>query len=333
MARKSNGRNGKTIEQIKRSTMAGKDEIGCIVMWTCAEVRVHVDRLKQLYSEVGLDPDGDYFPPPLQGSALYRHCINRAKSGASKGSQRILARPILEDVDKIVTGYVREDADEQASDLDYEVEAKTCYVKAAETVRVKGQPGSRGLDVANEAKRLYDELSGCYVSKDIRRNLVRVIHGRMNSVCLRKMGGVYFTPPQHSDDVRRLGQITERLGESEFVVIPVHSTPEAKANVAKGARRALQEELTDLQQQLKEFREKTPREDTLQRRLEEFTELKARAEMYAELLEIKVDDIKLGLQAAAQATRKLLGEVQDEKAKPKSRGARKLKRQQPTLEV
>jgi hypothetical protein len=320
-----------TINRIKNAT-AKRDEsdveIGVLAMWTLRDFSVTVTGLKARYVAAGLNEDGDLFPPAIRPDVAFHKALRQAR-GKTNG---LLVRKIVNTDDRIVVGLVREDKDEINTDLEYGVEAKVAFFKPTDSApaRVAVSGSGTGRAVGERIVALYNEMTTTYVGTDMLRTLTRAMH-RFGAVNLRGAGGVYLVPSVRGDDARRLQQVVEGVGDSEFVLVPIFGTAESKANLAKKTRRALHEELEALNAEIEEFKTKPPRRDTLQRRLEEYKELKKRARMYADMLSFKADSIVAGLGECSRAIASILGDVEADtaerkKSKKTSRGTRRIRR-------
>lgn len=296
---------GKRIN--KATSSASGEVIGIISYWSLDEVWIKVTELQALFAKHGLDEDA-WFPPRIQGSTAFRKSLRQVKK--DKG---YILRPILETDEKIIYGVVREDVDEANADLEYECEAKVAYSKKTESVHTKGKGAA--LAIADQVKDVFDEMTETFVNWDVQRMLRRNIGREMSSITLRRGGGFYFSLPQHLPDIEKHQAVVEDIGSSDMgIVVVKQDDKHNKRTVGRDTRRSLEDDLNEVKVELEKFKTKTPRESTLEDRLNEFKSLKAKCDMYASMLDIQVSDLKQGVDDCAQQVRALIGQVQVEKA-------------------
>jgi len=291
--------------------MASTDapHIGSICMWTLTGCRINRDDLIKLYKKHGLDEA--WLPPEIEGSVAFTKALRWAQRGDRQG---YMIRPIDDTKEAIIVGIVKEDVDKPKEDLAYGVEAKVKYNKEHESVQVTDSKHP----LAGRIKALFTEMQEAYIGRDFTRMLTRNIAKRMGSICLRHTGGVYFVPVHHTETLLKHRAVMSEIG-AEFSVLPVYGNDLSKEDLGKQARRALEEEIKEVEAEIQKFKETAPRGDTLKRRLEEFKELKKRAQMYAQLLQIKVVDINQGLGDCEKQIKAILGVVEKEKGEKKGR--------------
>jgi len=279
----------------------GGDRIGSYLWWSLRDVEVTRNKLRRLFTRAGLDHA--YLPAPIVGHAAFRKAIAACKHG----DRGLLLRPITETPQEIIYGVVREDVDEGAEDLAYRVRAKIVYRKRTETCVVRGGASP----VAREVRRLFADYKTTYIHIDIRRWIIKLVHDQMNALTLKSNGGVYFIPDLYTGILTKVGAIVDGLpGQSRFTITPIFDSKETTANLGPATQDALAEELATIQEEIEAFKEKPPRRDTLRRRLDEFTALKGRAQLYADMLQFTADDLIEGITDLDTVVGGLIGKVE-----------------------
>jgi uncharacterized protein DUF6744 len=121
--------------------------------------------------------------------------------------------------------------------------------------------------------------------------MMREIIDGMNAVSLREAGGVYFVPANEHDSLLRLRQLIASIPKvaelDPFVcALGVPDAVEAKRGLSKAVHAGLLDEISSLQTDLSRLSESGDRlrEKTIAKRLIVYKRLKAKAEMYQELL-------------------------------------------------
>jgi hypothetical protein len=118
---------------------------------------------------------------------------------------------------------------------------------------------------------------------------------------------VYWVPRIYEREVRQLEAAIAKLGSSRFCVVPVHHTQAGSAALGDAAKGSLEAELKELQEELKAFQSEPPdRPATLERRLEAFSTLRARAQLYRDILKVQVEDLESDLDAMGETVGALL---------------------------
>src|SRR5215510_15031071 len=135
--------------------------------------------------------------------------------------------------------------------------------------------------------------------------MVREIIDGMNAVSLRQAGGVYFVPENERDALFRLRQLIAgiplpagcRRSESFVCALGVPNADEAKRGLSKAVHAGLLDEINSLRGDLDRLSESGDRlrEKTIAQRLVIYKRLKAKAEMYQELLGLRQDEVRAGI--------------------------------------
>ena len=170
--------------------------------------------------------------------------------------------------------------------------------------------------IRREVEELFHHYREHHQARDISM-LLRQLVGRLDSFSLRRLGGVYFVPQQHRAALDQLRYLVDTLpapagevSDKFLLILPVLDGVGAKKGLAQAAHRDFMAELATLQADLhylsSEAENHRVRATTVAGRLKEYRELKAKAEVYAELLDMQGEKI-LGLlqNLTSEATRLL----------------------------
>jgi hypothetical protein len=143
--------------------------------------------------------------------------------------------------------------------------------------------------------RQYRDL---FISRDLSEMMREIIDG-MSAVSLREAGGVYFVPASERDSLLRLRQLIAGIPQvanfDPFVcALGVPDAVEAKRGLSKAVHAGLLDEINSLRGDLGRLSESGDRlrEKTIAQRLVVYKRLKAKAEMYQELLGMRQDEVR-----------------------------------------
>lgn len=285
----------RSVSDLSRATTSAGDHLGDLVWWELSNADIAASTLKTTWENVGLD--AHLLPEPPTPEKALRTAVRRCQVGQLDR----LIRLGKEDDQQLVFAVVREEKLGDGS-LSHQQEARVFLDRA--TGRLKSD--SPGHDIVRTITDVFDVLIGTHTVDDVRRTIVRTLHS-LAAVTLRDSGGVYWVPRHFADTVRRLEQAINRIGASRFYVLPVHHTAMGSQALGAAARGSLDADLADLQKELDEFKATPPdRRSTLQRRLQAFDELRSRAELYRDILKVRVDDIEQSLTDMAGVVQTLL---------------------------
>ena len=143
-----------------------------------------------------------------------------------------------------------------------------------------------------------------HISGDLSR-MVRAIVASLQAVSLRKEGGLYFVPLTHRPELERLRQLVAQLptqhGGQPFVcALPVPDLASTKKQMARAAHAGFLDEVGSLRMDLQRFVAGDPakiRPKTVAERLVQYKKIRAKAQTYADLLDMQRGDIETQLAA------------------------------------
>jgi hypothetical protein len=298
--------------------------IGFTVLWRLAGIRVSDSDLKQALHMTGFDK---YLPdPPTPRVALRRALVEwiRAKQRIARdlqlqqdeegveenggGRRRTLIRVIdCAGSEHLVYALVAEDVDFSALGLSYGTALRILLnKKSGEMICTTDAEGV--IDAQRESQQLTDELMpywrqyrDLFIARDLSQMMRAIVDG-MNAVSLRQAGGVYFEPESEREALFRLRQliagIPQSSGPGSFVcALGVPDTIEARRGLSRAVHAGLLDEINSLRGDLGRLGESGDRlrEKTIAQRLIIYKRLKAKAEMYQDLLGMQQDQVRAGI--------------------------------------
>ena len=284
------------------------DLLGTVVYWSLSNCRVLVDDLKTLFNDAGLDPDGGFFPPKIVPSNAFQKAVKEA----GRRHKGFMVRPIAKTTEQVVWGIVRETKDKANLKLDYKCNVQVRFVKATCKVDVHLEAGAedQAKQIAQEIQAAYFELTQTFIGWDIQRMLTRNLTADLGAITLRRGGGFYFVLGQHLPTVLKHKRVVEQIGDCEVGILELRKGDKNSTDsIKRDARRSLEDEINTIKEEIKNFQAKTPRTDTLTRRVTEFKAIKQKVQVYADMLNIQVSDLTTGLDDCAQAVKALIGQV------------------------
>jgi hypothetical protein len=311
-----NGVNIRDLNGVEAST-SQFPLIGHTVFWRLAGIRVSHPDLDRALQATGFDK---YLPdPPTPRVALRRALAdwirtkqnsqlrqNDDDSDENGGSRRRTLIRIINRAgsEHLVYALVAEDIDFSALGLSYGTALRILlHKKTGEMICTTDAEGV--IDAQRESRRVTDELApywrqyrDLFIARDLSEMMREIIDG-MNAVSLRQAGGVYFVPASERDSLLRLRQliadIPQVTGLDPFVcALGVPDAIEAKRGLSKAVHAGLLDEINSLRGDLGRLSESGDRlrEKTIAQRLVIYKRLKAKAEMYQELLGMRQDEVR-----------------------------------------
>src|SRR5262245_540822 len=294
--------------------------IGFTVLWRLEGIRVSHPDLEQALQSAGFEK---YLPdPPSPRVALRRALAEwiKTKQRTARNLQLLgdedqeenggdRRRTLIRVIDRagsehLVYALVAEDVDFSALGLSYGTALRILLnKKTGEMICTTDAEGV--IDAQRESQQLTDELMpywrqycDLFIARDLSQ-MVREIIGGMNAVSLRQAGGVYFVPESERDALFRLRQliigIPQSAGPGSFVcALGVPDAVEARRGLSKAVHAGLLDEINSLRGDLGRLCESGDRlrEKTVAQRLVIYKRLKAKAEMYQDLLGIQQDQVR-----------------------------------------
>jgi hypothetical protein len=284
------------LERIRR-TLAhdGGAHLGDIVYWALAEARIDRSTLENIWAGAQLTPE--FLPDPPTAEKAFK----AAAREAALGQPDRLVRNTKEDEAEIVFAVVRETKLDDGS-VTYQQETRVVLDRRAETVSTD----VAGHDLAGVIAARFREQRATHTPDDVRRAMMKVLDA-CAAVTLRDHGGVYWVPAPYAETVRRLQDAVEKIGSSRVYLLPLYSSVDATRTLGDAAKFAIEDELAALKVEVEGFMASPPdRPSTLVRRLDAFEALKARAELYRQVLNVHVQDLETTLRDLSVSVETLL---------------------------
>jgi len=213
------------------------------------------------------------------------------------GRRRTLIRVIdRAGSEHLVYALVAEDIDFSALGLSYGTALRILLnKKTGEMICTTDAEGV--IDAQRESQQLADELMpywrryrDLFIARDLSQMMREIVDG-MNAVSLRQAGGVYFVPEGERDSLLRLRRLIAGIPQvaeprAYVCTLGVPDAVEAKRGLSKAVHAGLLDEINSLRGDLGRLSESGDRlrEKTIAQRLVIYKQLKAKAEMYQDLL-------------------------------------------------
>jgi hypothetical protein len=270
-----------TFNKLKRTQekLADKGEhLGTLMWWSLEGNRISHDDLKALASKNNLP--SNYLPNEVKPHSAFKRAIRHTTTKLDKD---LMLRTINDDKNEIVVGVVHERKDTTAKELRYNTRAKVTFKKANGTIH-----SDQDHPAVDDVKALYRQHLD-HDTDDIRTMMTNFL--KKAGVSLRQAGGVYFVPASFQPILDALCGTVEKTGSNQTYQLRVFDTKESKATLAKVTQAGFEAEINQIQEALEKFEFDKARESTLEKKLAGFEELRAKAEMFASVLNFKADKI------------------------------------------
>lgn len=286
-----------TLDKITSVLATRGKHLGDIVYWTLAEARIDRNTLETIWNAAHLSPTMLPEPPTAEKA------LKAAVREATVGQPDRLIRLGLENETEIIFAVVRETKHEDGS-VSYLQETRVVLDRTAEAVTADDPHH----DLATMIAGRFGELRTTHTHDDIRRSMMKVLDS-CAAITLRDHGGVVWVPAPYAETVRRLQSAVERIGTSKLYILPVHASADANRTLGDAAKVAIEDDLAALKTEVEGFVATPPdRPSTLVRRLDAFEALKARAELYRDVLQVHVLDLDASLGALTTSVEHLLNQ-------------------------
>lgn len=273
--------------------------LGWLIFWNVREVEITRDKFAAALGVAGLD--SDYAKEHNARSALVR-ALNSLK-------EQKIVRTVNEDSVSITfqfTAEVKVGQDHDAR-LSYHPEViitvdKEHYgmFKDFRTAITKVDDPKTGLQSAG-AEQIKDQLAAAfereknsYKSSDITRYIQNILQKQADIVSLRPQGSIYFVPAAYGPVIDSLKMMLAEIGgDSRFDAIPLPDVKDVRKTVGDSFAEevasilgGLDKEVADMNSSSKEITEKW-----ISYRKEVIRKVKARIDMYSELLGDKAGEL------------------------------------------
>lgn len=287
-----------TFETVKnaqsRLASSGGQQLGTLLWWSLNANRIEHRRLVDLAVKHSLDDK--YLPSEIKPTGAFRRACRHAATRLDHG---LMLRPIAESETEVVVGLVRERPDAAAKNLDYDLLARISFDKQTSIITADVENG-----VLAQVRELYQHHLA-HTTEDIRAMFAAFLAEA--GVSLRESGGVYFVPATHQTTLDSLCAVVEAVGSNKTFQLPIVDTAESKKTLREVAKRSLDDEIRQLQEELDLFDPEKVRQSTLERKLQGFDDLRARANLFARVLSFKATAMNERIAAIQAGLRGQLG--------------------------
>lgn len=296
--------------------------LGDLVGWSLSGM-ISADRVEAAIKKFGLEDDIRL--PKLTNNSAYRKAIQLAFN-AGKKEERVAMAVLVEDnakkiVHSLVNKSVVDDDDDTVSnkDAEFKTEIKVGFNKLADQ---QGATASGCLVTEDDnhpaAKILrakYAELTENYTTDGIRSGF-QVAFKKWDACPVLPHGGLWYIPAKHAEKVRAWVGFMRELNQ-QSALIPTFNTHETIESLKESTRNGLESQLQEMFNLLEEYATlgwDKCRVTTLEKRMEDFDELRGRAEFYQAMLGTTIDDLTAKIEAAAKTVMGRLEQRREEEA-------------------
>jgi hypothetical protein len=331
----------KKNQPVTLATLEAADEtlaiIGYTVSWRLNGIQIDHATLTQQVTGAGF---GAFMPaPPTARMALRRAILawnadrvaaghgTAISSGAAEltGSSTQAQRALIRVINSKRSSHlafviVAEDIDLQAFGVSYGTDVCIKLDKASGALTCVTWPKTGATQTSQDAPEIAQALQPYWAAQrdqhtsgDVSR-VVRAIMGSLNTVNLREGGGYYFCPASERDGLMRLRAFVMALpvsGNHEpfMLTLPQPDVTAARRQLAQAAHAGFLDDLAAMAADLQRFLDAKPgtvKPATIAERLTAFTQLRVKAEAYADLLGMRQERITATLDALTQQAKTVL---------------------------
>lgn len=165
-----------------------------------------------------------------------------------------------------------------------------------------------GHPVAVRLRQLYEEICVVYQHDQVRVAMQRAFE-KWRAFRVISSGGWWFVPAYQAQKVRDWANFMRALGQKP-VVSPVRDDRETIAALKSSSEDTLENQVENLIAELVKFNERgSVRASTLETKVEEFDELRARAELYSQMFGAKANEILDKVKATQQGLVQMIAAI------------------------
>lgn len=290
-------------QKIQAATANGGEHLGDLVCWSLPDATIKAAAFKDAWVKGGLD---EAVLP--ETPTAYRALVDAA-SQAVRGAEGYEYEPAGKDQGESILAVMKVEI------------LSPGKVKSTQEARVAVDALS-GQFLTDDAKHpvvkairaKYDLLYGCFLAREIRRAIIRLIEETCAGVLYREAGGVYFVPRTSASTMRSLETVIDSIGGASFDVLAIHQSTVAggTAPIARAARGSIEAELTTLKEELAKFAtDSKVRGGTIQNRIDAFQALRAKASLYHSVMAVEVDDLGVAMDELEATAAKMLAGIEE----------------------
>ncbi len=311
--------------------------VGFTVFWRLAGIRVTHDQLTKALDQAGLHL---FLPKPPTPRIALRRALERwiadrkrlmsgiqkeltdeqDESPVSNEAQRMLIRVINRaGSEHLVFALVAENIDFAALGLSYGTSLRILLHKKTGAMIVTTEAEGR-IEAQHESQRLaaeltpyWDEYRDLHIARDL-SEMMRAIIASLHATSLRQAGGVYFVPITERTPLNRLQTMVDALPRipeiDPFVcALGIPDAKETKKGLAQAVHAGMMDEIASLRTDLEQISESGSkvRAQTVAQRMLGFRRMRAKAELYRDLLDMQQEQVRAAIGELEGEARKLLG--------------------------
>ncbi|RLC01210.1 MAG: hypothetical protein DRH90_16705 [Deltaproteobacteria bacterium] len=280
---------------------AGK-HLGDLVGWSMRDLKVSCLEAKQLAKNYGLEED--FVFPNLNTTSAYRRAVRKATCKGAHDNRRHTAVRLVDDEKHVGHAIVRSDVidlSQVTQGAGGELIAKEAQFQTDVKIGLKKQETwvsspsellvttNLNNEVVQEITKRYLELVGVYTFDDIRSAFQNAFK-EWAGMRILSHGGLWFVLSDFSGKIQSWKSFMKEIG-CDPLVIPVFETEEVASSFKKIAKDSLTNQLGELKLEIKGFAKNT-RKSTLEKRLDDFSSLKIKTQLYKKALGVQADSIE-----------------------------------------
>lgn len=286
------------LKKITAALSNGGAHLGDIVFWALSDATITRTDLESKWAQIGLPTA--LLPEPVTIERSFKLAVRETQVGLGER----LIRPLIDDETRVTFAVVHEG--KHADMLVYNQEAKI------ELDLLHGTVSSDRAthDLVAAVKNRFTALRDVHQSDDIRRTITRTLQ-HLSAVLLRDSGAIWYVPAPNATALRQLQTCVESIGNSKLYLLPIFDGAESSRTLGDAATKSIEVELEELKKEVASFVAQPPeRTSTLVRRFDAFDALRGRAQLYRDVLQVKVKDLDSTLNQLASSIETLLSAKQ-----------------------
>lgn len=275
-------------------TQENGNHMGDLCGWS---LKGSIDQAKatELVKSLGLE---EFEFPMLSANSAYRRAVDMVVKGGRSDERKLEAVKVRDDEHQIAHSIIRKDVVADMlqlaeKDAEFYTECQIIFSKDSHSL-ICSDPNHT---IYQEVQKNYTELLTIYTINDLRTAFQRAF-AKWGGIRMLEHGGLWWIPSTQVEKVRSWKSFMGQTGNSALI-IPIFDTRETIESLKNLTRESVDGQLQELVEQLSGYAARSNvRNSTLEARLEEFDELRDRAELYERLLGHKLDDLKAKLNEA-----------------------------------
>jgi hypothetical protein len=283
-----------TKELLSKSA-EGYPLLGNCLYWSISNIQLsHGDFVKHL-QEVGIDVS-------YAGRVRAKSALLRALQRETAERKNCFHRCIVDkDSTHAIYVIVNQQVNQATSEVNFATDTRVIFDKKSGTIKVEGF-NADGLIAKYVAEQ------GVYNTDNFRKVVLDYIYEDCKGISVRENGGIYFVPHNKGTEFEMLKNLFGRFPGCSLDVLPIIDTAEAKRSMWKSLVGEVEAELATQTKELKEIEDNGTRQTDggIQNRLQRFTDLKGKVEMYETLLNGTAVGLKQQLEQVSALLKKQL---------------------------